>query len=573
MNICFRYTRAYSVLMVMCVLGNFLAYAQSESTDVSQKSLRQLTQTLQSIINKTAAKGTKVSAMVYSLDHNQVMFDYNARQPLTPASTTKLFSTYTALHLMGGDYSIPTIVATDAQAPVNGVLHGNIYIVGKGDALLTISDIEQLADQIEQAGIKKITGNIYGDGTYFDNVTQRHIYSGDGEIVEPLPPITALGYYRNSMTVMVSGGNPPRVQTIPPSDAFISTVHQTAVRPQPLAAKTQLTKQGTRRSSIMKKKVHHKQVHKKSALKKKSGNTVRKRRRHAMSVEHPDIWLNRVGDAPPLPRRAKKRGGSRGHSIGINSAVQKDGSQIFHVIGSLGTGGIISKHYAIAKPELAVAGSLANRLKSGGVEIEGTIGLKKMPDNAKILGESRRAVTEMLNLVNKNSDNFLAEQTFKMIGGFKGGQENTGAVAAKTITDELAQLGIYTEGVCINDGSGLCRKNLVSAKTEVDLLAKASQSDFATQFYNSLSVAGVDGTLRRRMIGTAAHNNVHAKTGTLRNVSALAGYVTTRDGEKLCFSIIWNGGNVGAYKMAENMFAIALAEFSRTPSPSLGTTE
>jgi len=555
--------------MVMCVLGNFLAYAQSESTDVSQKSLRQLTQTLQSIINKTSGKGTRVSAMVYSLDNNQVMFDYNARQPLTPASTTKLFSTFTALHLMGGDYSIPTIVATDAQGPVNGVLHGNVYIVGKGDALLTISDIEQLADQIEQAGIKKITGNIYGDGTYFDNVTQRHIYSGDGEIVEPLPPITALGYYRNSMTVMVSGGNPPRVQTIPPSDAFISTVHQTLVKTQPL----KVTRQVSRKSSSDKKNVRHKQVKKKAALKKKSANTTRKKRRHAMSVEHPDIWLNRVGDAPPLPRRARKRVASRGPSIGINSAVQKDGSQIFNVVGSLGAGGIISKHFAIAKPELAVAGSLANRLKSGGVEIEGTIGLKKMPDNARILGESRRAVTEMLNLVNKNSDNFLAEQTFKMIGGFKGGQDNTGAVAAKTITDELAQLGIYTEGVCINDGSGLCRKNLVSAKTEVDLLAKAAQSNFAMQFYNSLSVAGVDGTLRRRMIGTTAHNNVHAKTGTLRNVSALAGYVTTRDGEKLCFSFIWNGGNVGAYKMAENMLAIALAEFSRTPSSSLGTTE
>lgn len=555
--------------MVMCVLGNFLAYAQSESTDVSQKSLRQLTQTLQSIINKTSGKGTRVSAMVYSLDNNQVMFDYNARQPLTPASTTKLFSTFTALHLMGGDYSIPTIVATDAQGPVNGVLHGNVYIVGKGDALLTISDIEQLADQIEQAGIKKITGNIYGDGTYFDNVTQRHIYSGDGEIVEPLPPITALGYYRNSMTVMVSGGNPPRVQTIPPSDAFISTVHQTLGKTQPL----KVTRQVSRKSSSDKKNVRHKQVKKKAALKKKSANTTRKKRRHAMSVEHPDIWLNRVGDAPPLPRRARKRVASRGPSIGINSAVQKDGSQIFNVVGSLGAGGIISKHFAIAKPELAVAGSLANRLKSGGVEIEGTIGLKKMPDNARILGESRRAVTEMLNLVNKNSDNFLAEQTFKMIGGFKGGQDNTGAVAAKTITDELAQLGIYTEGVCINDGSGLCRKNLVSAKTEVDLLAKAAQSNFAMQFYNSLSVAGVDGTLRRRMIGTTAHNNVHAKTGTLRNVSALAGYVTTRDGEKLCFSFIWNGGNVGAYKMAENMLAIALAEFSRTPSSSLGTTE
>ncbi|HRE58548.1 MAG TPA: D-alanyl-D-alanine carboxypeptidase/D-alanyl-D-alanine-endopeptidase [Candidatus Kapabacteria bacterium] len=570
MNICIRYTVGYSIIALFCLMMSMPILPQSGGTDTSQKSMRQLTQTLQSIINKSAVNGTKVSAMVYSLDNNQVLFDHNSRQPLTPASTTKLFSTYTALHIMGGDYSIPTIVATDAQPPVNGVLNGNVYIVGKGDALLTISDIEQLADQIEQAGIKKIVGNIYGDGSYFDNITQRHIYSGDGEIVEPLPPITALGYYRNSMTVMVSGGNPPRVQTIPPSDAFVSTVHQTVLR-KTNVGKNSGTQIQKRSKNSAKKTIRQQRIRKKTTLKKKSAFKPVKKRRHTMLIEHPDIWVNRFGDAPLPPRRIKHRG--RGPAIGINSSVQKDGTQHFTVVGSLGSGGIISKHYAIAKPELAVAGSLANRLRSGGVEIEGTIGLKKMPENAKILGESRRAVTEMLNLVNKNSDNFLAEQTFKMIGGFKGGQENTGRVAAKTITDELAQLGIYTEGVCINDGSGLCRKNLVSAKTEVDLLTKAAQSSFAQQFHNSLSIAGVDGTLRRRMIGTSAHNNVRAKTGTLRNVSALAGYVTTRDGEKLCFSIIWNGGSVGSYKMAENMFAVALAEFSRTNIPSLGTNE
>jgi D-alanyl-D-alanine carboxypeptidase len=571
MNVRIRYTIGYSIAALLCSIMAMPVFTQSGGADTSQKSTKQLTQTLQSIINKIAVNGTKVSAMVYSLDNNQVIFDHNSRQPLTPASTTKLFSTYTALHLMGGDYSIPTIVATDAQPQNNGLLNGNVYIVGKGDALLTISDIEQLADQIEKAGIKKIVGNIYGDGSYFDNVTQRHIYSGDGEIVEPLPPITALGYYRNSMTVMVSGGNPPRVQTIPPSDAFTSTVHQTVLR-KPIVSKYARIQTQKRSRSFTKKSTVKQRTGKKSAINKGSvKKKIRKNRRHAMAIENPELWLHRLGDAPPPPRRVKNK--SRGPAIQINSSVQKDGTQHFNVVGSLGSGGIISKHYAIAKPELAVAGSLANRLKSGGVEITGTIGIKKMPENAYIVGESRRAVTEMLNLVNKNSDNFLAEQTFKMIGGFKGGQENTGRIAAKTITDELAQLGIYTEGVCINDGSGLCRKNLVSAKTEVDLLTKAAQSDFAQQFHNSLSIAGVDGTLRRRMIGTAAHNNVRAKTGTLRNVSALAGYVTTRDGEKLCFSIIWNGGNVGSYKMAENMFAIALAEFSRTNATSLGTTE
>ena len=80
--------------------------------------------------------------------------------------------------------------------------------------------------------------------------------------------------------------------------------------------------------------------------------------------------------------------------------------------------------------------------------------------------------------------------------------------------------------------------------------------------YESMSVAGVDGTLRKRMKGTPAYNNVRGKTGTLRNVSALCGYVTTADGEPLAFAMLMNGYNIGAYKNVQNDVAIRLARFS-----------
>src|SRR5207237_561010 len=77
-----------------------------------------------------------------------------------------------------------------------------------------------------------------------------------------------------------------------------------------------------------------------------------------------------------------------------------------------------------------------------------------------------------------------------------------------------------------------------------------------------MSIAGVDGTLRKRMKGTYAEGNVHGKTGTLRNVSALAGYVTSRDGEMFCFAMLMNGGRHGDYRAVQDKVAERLAAFS-----------
>lgn len=98
------------------------------------------------------------------------------------------------------------------------------------------------------------------------------------------------------------------------------------------------------------------------------------------------------------------------------------------------------------------------------------------------------------------------------------------------------------------------------------MLCAIAREPFFEEYYSSLAIAGVDGSLRRRMIGTAAHNNVRGKTGTLRNVSSLGGYVTTRDGELLAFTILSNGPKTGSYKAAENTAAALLAGFAFTPS-------
>ncbi len=87
-------------------------------------------------------------------------------------------------------------------------------------------------------------------------------------------------------------------------------------------------------------------------------------------------------------------------------------------------------------------------------------------------------------------------------------------------------------------------------------------------FFDSLPVAGVDGTLRRRMVGTAAAGAVRAKTGTLSHVTALSGVATTREGERLAFSVLTNNyprllGAPGGPRAMEDAVATALADWER----------
>jgi D-alanyl-D-alanine carboxypeptidase/D-alanyl-D-alanine-endopeptidase (penicillin-binding protein 4) len=100
--------------------------------------------------------------------------------------------------------------------------------------------------------------------------------------------------------------------------------------------------------------------------------------------------------------------------------------------------------------------------------------------------------------------------------------------------------GLPVSEVRFEEGSGLSRNNLTTANATVALLQLMSTHREASAFGDALPIAGVDGTLRRRLKGTVAEGNVRAKTGTLRYAHSLSGYVTTAAGERLAFSLMVN---------------------------------
>jgi len=171
---------------------------------------------------------------------------------------------------------------------------------------------------------------------------------------------------------------------------------------------------------------------------------------------------------------------------------------------------------------------------------------------------------EIVKVVNKVSHNLYAEQLIKTIGyeKLKFGSFENGLKASQNL---LKQMGIDPENLQIVDGSGLSRLNLITPAQLNSLLRFMYRSKYFNEFYESLPIAGVDGTIANRMKNTRAMNNVRAKTGYINAVRSLSGYVTTTDGEMLTFVMIANNFLV-PLKLAENiqdLVCILLSNFTR----------
>lgn len=178
-----------------------------------------------------------------------------------------------------------------------------------------------------------------------------------------------------------------------------------------------------------------------------------------------------------------------------------------------------------------------------GVNLEGVqLTEGRTPQQAQLLLTYRHSISTVLDRMMKMSDNFYAESMFYQTA-WSAGKGLARAKDARDITKKLfARLGLGHYPYKVADGSGLSLYNYVSVELLCRLLRHAWFTPSIRQpLMESLPIAGVDGTLKDRMRGTAAQGNVRAKTGTLTGISSLAGYCTTAQGHQLCFAIINQG--------------------------------
>ncbi len=183
---------------------------------------------------------------------------------------------------------------------------------------------------------------------------------------------------------------------------------------------------------------------------------------------------------------------------------------------------------------------LKRRLKQKGICLTGECVDGKMQGGTTPIFTKETSLLDVMRRQLKRSDNLYSETVFYHIASDYAGRSGVSARQGRQAMNKLiSKLGYKPSAYYIADGSGLSLYNYVSPELEVAFLRYAySHPAIYDNLLPCLPIAGVDGTLEKRMRSGAAHTNVKAKTGTVTGVSALAGYCTAANGHRLCFSII-----------------------------------
>jgi D-alanyl-D-alanine carboxypeptidase/D-alanyl-D-alanine-endopeptidase (penicillin-binding protein 4) len=210
---------------------------------------------------------------------------------------------------------------------------------------------------------------------------------------------------------------------------------------------------------------------------------------------------------------------------------------------------------------------LLDALARGGIRVEGGIVRRRGEPTGRPLATLTSPLAALLEPINTESDNALADQVFLALGDrITGSGTRAGGRAATAFA--LAALDVPVEGLVQVDGSGLSRDNRATARQITALLDAVLSKDARTgeAFRASLAVAGESGTLQDRMRGLA--DRVHAKTGFIGGTSALSGVVETGSGRRLAFSIlveypVSGGLNTSVWKPLQDDLCAELARYSR----------
>lgn len=220
------------------------------------------------------------------------------------------------------------------------------------------------------------------------------------------------------------------------------------------------------------------------------------------------------------------------------------------------------------------AGLLRHRLLQGGIQVDGlAVDVddalpRPLRDGATRLFTHRSPpLRELIKPMLKDSVNLYGEALMRLNSG--PGVLPTNDAALEGLAGRFASWGLPPDAQQLVDGSGLSRRNAVSAEALLSVLERMYDPTGTSPFTQALPVAGVDGSLATRMRATLAARNLRAKTGTMSNIRTLAGYLTTLDGEHLALVVMVNNfEGTGAQALAAiDAIAVRLASFSRTVPP------
>ncbi|HEV7889814.1 MAG TPA: D-alanyl-D-alanine carboxypeptidase/D-alanyl-D-alanine-endopeptidase [Pyrinomonadaceae bacterium] len=452
------------------------------------RTLEELRARVREIVSRPEFAASNLAIKVASLDTGRVLLEENAGKWMQPASNMKLYTVAAALDRLGPDYHFITSVYAPARADASGTIRGDLVVYGRGDPSYATRfnapndpdyyrAIDDLATRITAAGVRRVEGDLVGDESYFTGGPLPTGWEWDDLQWWYGAEVSALTVNDNSIDLSIK----PGARAGDPCRITIGPDTSVVT----IVDRTKTSDRGSTRE---------------------------------LSVHRP-LGQNTIEIRGTMPLDDR----------GFNASL------------------------AVPRPALVFVTMLRTALERRGVVFTG--GVRTLDAQARADGNPL-PVSSLVEIATrqspplsviaaqtlKPSQNLYAELILRALGKAtsanpKQTSEEAGIAAVKEF---IPRAGVAPDRLVMLDGSGLSRANLVTAESTLRLLIYMNQHRASVVFREALPVAGLDGTLRNRMKGTPAQNNVRAKTGTLGTATSLSGYLFSAAGERLVFSLMIN---------------------------------
>jgi len=443
----------------------------------------------------------RVGVKIVSLNTGKTVYEQDADKYFMPASNMKNFTVATAMEKLGPDYKFVTRVFAGAMPDASGTVKGDLRILGGGDISISTAffgtspsdpetyykGIDRLVDAIAAAGVKRVEGNIVGDESHFKGFAIPNTWEWDDLQWYYGAEVSALPINDNAvdLSVMPASVGSPCVVKISPAPA--TTLYQVINTCTTATA-------GAKRTLGVNKKIDRNILEITGTL--PAGD---KGFSDPISITHPaDLFV------AILKQRLEKRG------IAVTGSTRTLPANTVDNMTSVE----ITKLDSVPFREIA-----AKTMKPSQNLYTETI--------LWTLGEQERARIDVPTIGPNDPPNPRTFDSYQL--------------GLSQVKSFLTSIGIPSDAVVQYDGCGMSRHDVVTPSAVVavyDYMAKKSPN--AQAWRDALSIGGVDGTLANRFKGTVAAGNFRGKTGTIDQVSALSGYMTTVGGEPVILSIIVN---------------------------------
>lgn len=455
---------------------------------------------------KQAALGVKVVA----LDSGKTVFEHDASSLRKPASNNKLFTGALALDRFGPNFRIRTSVYSAAPPDANGVVAGDVVVYGRGDFSMSArfnngdyaKALAPMVDAFVKAGVKRITGSLVGDDSFFRTPPYGNSWTTDDLQYYYGAEVSALTLQDNVIDIVAKAGanvGDPVTLALKPETSYLSFSNRT--------------------------------------------RTVAKGGRSAVEFYRP-LGQNVVYFQGSLPV-----GGSTSDAVTLSNPALFFVTQLRAALAAKGIA-VDQAPKSVGRLERDVA-----PLNPSWKEIAFTESRPMSELVYHMMKPSQNLYAQLLLL-----------QAGRKIQTEDSPLVTTESLGVRDLKAFLGGIGVKAADMYLEEGSGLSRSALITPDAVVTLLRHMAKHPQSKAFFDALPIGGVDGSLRSRFKGTAAERNVTAKTGSLSFVASLSGYVTTAGKERVAFSLLLNNYTGGSGKPSGREIidgiAVTLADYA-----------